>query len=155
MGLTAIIGGEFEVPLASNLGWGDVGRFISESEEDAPLLRHLIEYGWTQGAQELVDEIEAITEQPIPSSIEKTLLGLAEAIGQNPQAETVVVTNGFVPDDGEDETSEPDEQGNALALPAKRITEVLDYIEDDDDEPDPEAISRTIESLLTAWKDYP
>lgn len=105
MGYQLVIGGDEQVPLASSSGWADV-RAWSDDLVDAeyPELLQLIDNSLSQNLPRLeADVTRALQSHPADPDVVTTLQNLSQVLASRPpDVESVMVTDGFGPDDGEE-----------------------------------------------------
>jgi hypothetical protein len=105
--MSLVIGGEQWFEFATNRGYGDFVRWVDGLPRvDFPLLWHLVDWGWVNEIDEFELEVEKAIEKREPEgSVAKTVAGLVAALSKrNDDAESVMISDGLIPDD-----SEPDE----------------------------------------------
>jgi hypothetical protein len=100
----AIVGGDQWHEFATVRGTGDFIRWVDSLDSEVyPRLAHFSDWGWVNEIEELQFEIESAMEDVEPSqSLRKTLDAFLSALESRGNAESVVLTDGLVPDDDED-----------------------------------------------------
>ena len=85
-----------ELPLATNAGWGSVGRWM-EQQPNSPLMHQLYRDGWAEPASELLEELQAANDlnPPLNMDCAKTVLELIDTLDSLDDDEAVVVTDGM------------------------------------------------------------
>lgn len=87
--------------VASNTGWGAFGAWV-DSLDPAPFndLVHLREYGWSEPAKAVRDQLAAALKESPPAdpAVRATAGEVAEALADLPDDEAVVVSGGFSPE---------------------------------------------------------
>jgi YHS domain-containing protein len=104
MSIYLSIDGEEAEQVASNQGWSDLTAWADT--QDAPELAHLLEYGWTEPASALAEELVGLDE-PNQEDVKTTLVGLVAVVG-GLKDEVVTVTNGVETDEDDDPEDSPD-----------------------------------------------
>lgn len=115
MGYSLQIDDAEDVPLASNAGWGDVVKWAESLDaNEYGELRHLVEYGWSDEYELLIDQISVAMQHDSPESEETahTVEGLADSLSAVDGAEVVTVTDGLGEDNGEDDNLPIEEENN-------------------------------------------
>lgn len=110
------------VQVASNRGWSDFcdwGRSLAV--EDAPSVHHLIEHGYDNDPDMLLEEIEAAIAAKAPADdVRSTAQGLIDFLHEHQDAEIILISNGMTSDedgdDGEEEPGPADEEAQRRAL---------------------------------------
>jgi hypothetical protein len=95
--LAALDGGE-PTDLASNLGWGDFGRWVDQlNPEIFPQLSHLRVYGWCQNLPKLAKELEeGLGLRSASGDVASTGKALLEVL-TGTKAEVLTITDGLGP----------------------------------------------------------
>lgn len=104
MTVSAIIGGEQWVELATTKGLGEFRAWVESLEAKTyPTLSHLLDWGWTNTLDALAFQIEeAVIEKPPNARVQMTINGLLSALEtRDSEAETIMLTNGLIPADDE------------------------------------------------------
>jgi hypothetical protein len=96
MGLYLHTDADDQIPLASNTGWSEVGKWIESLGDKSPLVSQLWNDGWAEPAGELRDQLAAaVHESPPEGDAAKTVDELIESLkGISPES-AVVVSDGF------------------------------------------------------------
>ena len=96
MSYHAVIDGKPVGDIASTLGMGDFGRWVDSLDADTyPELCHLREHGWSQTPAKVLDELRAATaEGAMDASARSVADGLIRIISDNPDAHTLVISDG-------------------------------------------------------------
>jgi hypothetical protein len=114
MGYYVVIDGEYTQPLASLGGWADFKRFVATFDEaDFGNIKHLIQFGWDQDLQPMLEELREMLRHKPPKSVASTIRDLINTIESGPEnPDVIVLTDGAVEDDGaDDEDFEDDWEG--------------------------------------------
>ncbi len=106
MTISAVIGGEQWVDFASTRGMGDFTRWVEILDADEfPLLSHLVDWGWVNEIDDLLDELERGVRNSEPMlSVRNTINGFTSALeNKKRKAESVMLTDGLTPEDVKEE----------------------------------------------------
>lgn len=114
------IGGEEPFPFATITGLHDVGVWVDRLPVDRfPCVVHFFEYGWEQDLDDFEAELRAALLQSPPDTpdVQATVEGLLEKLTErDPVHQSIVLTDGLGPDDGEPDVVVGDgDQGESLS----------------------------------------